>query len=131
MVEPSRHLAELMTEAGQPAYFYRFSYVAEAQRGRVPGATHGVEIVYAFDLVSALLKEQATRGNVDMGHTMSAYWTAFVKTGDPNGGGRPEWPRYDPTSRDVLNFTDKGVTYGPDPLEKRLDLWRAVWERGR
>jgi hypothetical protein len=31
----------------------------------------------------------------------------------------------------VLNFTNTGVTYGPDPLKERLDLWRAVWERGR
>jgi para-nitrobenzyl esterase len=33
---------------------------------------------------------------MDMGRMMSGYWVDFVKTGDPNGEGRPEWPRYDP-----------------------------------
>jgi para-nitrobenzyl esterase len=67
MVEPSRHLAESMTQSGQPTYFYRFSYVAEEQRGKVPGATHGAEIPYAFDLVSPFLKDKATQADVDMG----------------------------------------------------------------
>jgi para-nitrobenzyl esterase len=96
----------------------------------VPGAAHAADVAYAFDRVAPLLKEQATKADVEMGRTMSGYWTAFVKTGNPNGGGRPEWPRYDPATRDVLNFTNKGVTVGPDPLTARLDLWRAVCGNG-
>jgi len=122
MVEPSRNLAELTTKSGQPAYFYRFSYVPEAQREKVSGAAHGSEIVFAVDAVAPVLKEKAGAVDVGIGHTMSGYWAAFVKTGDPNGGGRPEWPRYDSTARSVLNFTNSGVTFGPDPLKARLDL---------
>jgi para-nitrobenzyl esterase len=61
---------------------------------------------------------------------MSGYWVQFVKTGNPNGGGRPNWPPYDPGRRNVLNFTNTGVRFGADPLRARLDLWNAVWERG-
>ena len=32
---------------------------------------------------------------------------------------------------EAWNFTNKGVTVGPDPLQERLDLWPAVWEQGR
>ena len=60
MIEPSRNLAELMSKAGQPAYFYRFSYVPEAQREKIPGATHGSEIVFACDAVAAVLNGKAT-----------------------------------------------------------------------
>jgi para-nitrobenzyl esterase len=27
----------------------------------------------------------------------------------------------------VINFTNTGVTVGPDPLRARLDLWQKVW----
>ena len=26
---------------------------------------------------------------------MSSYWANFVKSGNPNGTGLPEWPKYD------------------------------------
>jgi len=130
MIEPSRNLAESMTNAGQPAYFYRFSYVPECQRAFLPGAVHGAEIPYAFDAVSAVLQGMASEGDIAIGQTMAGYWAAFVKTGNPNGGGRPEWPRYNRATRDVLNFTSAGPTFGLDPLKARLDLWRSVWESG-
>jgi len=128
MVEPTRNLAQLVTRDAQTAWFYRFSYVAESQRGKVAGALHAAEIAYAFDLPAALLGDQATPGDIAMGNTMSAYWTAFVRTGDPNGADRPAWPRYDTASNQVLNFTNDGVLVGPDPLQARLDLWQAVWD---
>jgi para-nitrobenzyl esterase len=51
-----------------------------------------------------------------------------VKTGDPNGGGRPHWPRYDPSKREVLELANDGVRHGEDPLRARLDLCSAAWE---
>jgi para-nitrobenzyl esterase len=89
------------------------------------------EILFAFDGVAAVLKGKASAADVAMAKTMSGYWAAFVQTGNPNGGGRPEWPRYDPAVRDVLNFTNTGVTVGADPLKTRLDLWQSVWEQAR
>jgi para-nitrobenzyl esterase len=37
------------------------------------------------------------------------YWTNFAQTGNPNGRGLPEWPRYDPASARYLEFTADGA----------------------
>jgi para-nitrobenzyl esterase len=66
-----------------------------------------------------------------MAELASAYWVSFAKTGDPNGGNRPQWPRHDPAVDKLINFTNNGVVVGPDPLKARLDLWRKVWSQGR
>ena len=50
IVEPTRHLAAAMTRAGQPAYYYRFSYVDEAYRDAVPGVIHGLEMPFTYDI---------------------------------------------------------------------------------
>jgi serine/threonine protein kinase len=55
---------------------------------------------------------------------------ALGLTGDPNGGGRPAWPRHDPAVDRLLHFTNSGVIIGTDPLTPRLDLWQRVWSRG-
>jgi para-nitrobenzyl esterase len=38
MVEPARFVARMIGATGQPAYEYRFSYVAESMREQWPGA---------------------------------------------------------------------------------------------
>jgi para-nitrobenzyl esterase len=50
----------------------------------------------------------------------------FGLTGDPNGGGRPIWPRHDPAIDRILHFTNSGIVVGTDPLKGRLDLWQKV-----
>lgn len=129
MIEPTRNLAACMAKAGQPAYFYRFAYVPEALRPKMPGAMHALELIFVFDCVPLLLGEKATEADLAMAKMVNGYWIDFIKKGDPNGGGRPTWKRYDPSTRDVMNFTQSGVSFGPDPLKTRLDLWSEVWDQ--
>ena len=129
IIEPSRCLAERMTKAGQPVYFYRFSYVPDALREKTHGAAHGAEIPFVLGAVNGLLKNRASKADLAMARTISGYWVDFVKNGDPNGGGRPAWLRYNPATGEVLNITNAGAAFGHDPLKPRLDLWRTVWEQ--
>jgi para-nitrobenzyl esterase len=129
MTEPARHLADVIARAGEPVWLYRFSYVAESQRATLKGTMHGFKIPYTFDIPAAVVGDEVTAADEAMGALASAYWVSFAKTGDPNGGGRTQWPRHDPAVDKVINFTNTGAVVGPDPLKARLDLWQRVWNR--
>jgi para-nitrobenzyl esterase len=130
LVEPSRHLADEMVRAGQPTWWYRFSYVAEALRSdpKWKGTLHGFEIPYVFDIPAAVVRDKVTDADKEMAKLASAYWISFAKSADPNGEGRPKWPRHDPAKDQVIDFTNVGIVVGPDPLRSRLDLWKTVFE---
>lgn len=129
LVEPARHLADMIRGSGEPVYLYRFSYVAESQRSKLPGTLHGFEIPYTLNLPSAIVKDKVTAEDKKMGQVASAYWVVFGKTGNPNGVARVEWPLYDPAVDRVINFTNGGVIVEPDPLKKRLDLVAKMREQ--
>ena len=45
---------------------------------------------------------------------MITAWTNFAKTGDPNGEGLPEWPRFNPETQPTMRFgTDTRVQNAP------------------
>lgn len=127
MLEPVRHFAKAMVRAGNPVWLYRFAYVNEALRGQLMGTIHGFEIPSTLDLPAGIVKEKVTPTDELMAAIASGYWAQFGKTGDPNGGGRPEWPRYDPAVDRILHFTNSGVIVGTDPLRQRLDLVESAY----
>jgi para-nitrobenzyl esterase len=127
MLEPARHLADLVAGAGQPAWLYRFSYVPEAQRASMPGTLHGMEIPYTLGVPTVIVGAAATtEADRAMAAAASGYWVNFAKTGDPNGAGLPDWPHHDPASARLLNFMNEGVQVMDDPRRATLDLWATV-----
>jgi carboxylesterase type B len=42
------------------------------------------------------------------GGTSPGVWANFEKTGNPNGGNLPVWPKFDPEKRAYLDFTNAG-----------------------
>ena len=131
MLEPVRHFADETARQGQPTWLYRFSYVPEKQRGASDGVLHGHEIPFAFDIPEAIAGDRLTDSDRQMGEMASGYFVAFAKTGDPNGAGRPTWPRHDPAANRVFNLTNNGPVVEPDPLKTRLDLWEKLRDSGR
>lgn len=130
IVEPSRHLADEIARTGQPTWWYRFSYVAEALRNDPTwkGTPHGFEIPYIFDMPNALVKDKVTPADWAMATLASSYWVGFAANGDPNAGSRPKWPNHNAAVDRLIDFTNHGVTVGADPLKLRLDLWQSHWE---
>ena len=93
-----------------------FTYIFTHQQ---PGATkerylafHSSELPYIFDNLN-----QSPRPWKDedkkIAETMSAYWTNFISTGDPNGSGLQMWPAFKETSEETMGLGDK---MGPRPI---------------
>ena len=58
---------------------------------------------------------------------MIGYWTQFARTGDPNGNGLPEWPRYDEGGHvQSLAAGPDGVGGADMDREHRCGFWRSV-----
>jgi para-nitrobenzyl esterase len=49
---------------------------------------------------------------------MSSYWTNFVKTGDPNGPGLPNWPAFTENDQKVMVFDTAPSARSVPNLEK-------------
>jgi para-nitrobenzyl esterase len=58
---------------------------------------------------------------------MTGYWTTFAKRGDPNGGGRPAWPRFNRASARMLSLrTPAPVLDGTFVAEHHCDFWNRM-----
>jgi len=122
MIEPARFAVRTLAAIGQPAYEYRFSYVAESLRSKLKGAPHATEIPFVFDTVQAKYGKDLTDADRAAAKAANTYWANFVKTGNPNGAGLPKWPVYSGKTDELMDFTFTGPAAKPDPLKDRLDL---------
>ena len=60
---------------------------------------------------------------------MMDYWTNFARTGDPNGPGLPEWPRFDKDG--TILHLDSQITAGPDATRPRYEFLLKWMPKGR
>ncbi len=123
--EAARNLAALHASNGQPTFLYRFSVVSPAVRGTFKGAVHASERQYVFKTLSASPWPTAESDKA-AADVMSAHWTGFARTGDPDGDGRPGWPAYTVSEDRLLDFTDDGPVAGKTPHAERLDAIAAT-----
>lgn len=122
MHEPARFSLRMLAAQGRPVWEYRFSYVANSMRSQWPGAPHATEIPYVFNTVKAKYGSALSAEDAQIEKQVNTYWSNFAKNGDPNGPGLPEWPRFEPPSDMLMDFTLIGPKAEADPRRKALDL---------
>jgi len=107
---PAYAMAAAADASGHRAWVYRFSRVRPGPGGAALGAYHGAEIPYAFDSHDSWLSRDAADDRLT--EAMLGYWSAFARTGDPNGPGLEPWPAF---AEAVPRVQELGARIGPLP----------------
>ena len=85
-----------------------FAYLFTRRVGDGPlPATHSEELPFVFgslDQPSFIKHPAATAADWQLSAAMMHAWTRFAMSGDPNGPGLPQWPRYNLASDPYLEF---------------------------
>ncbi|MCJ7835092.1 carboxylesterase family protein [Cuneatibacter sp. NSJ-177] len=105
---PARHIcgccawSELQVEQGRtPVYQYLFSHTPPGDDH--PGAFHSAEHPYVFQTLFRIWRPY--RGeDMELSNLACGYWTNFIKFGNPNGEGLPEWTPYTKECPEVMEL---------------------------
>ncbi|WUJ71576.1 carboxylesterase family protein [Kribbella soli] len=81
--------SDQQTAAKVPVYAYEFADKHSPISTPGLGAAHAMELPYLFRLGGYDLPMSAAQQTLS--NQMIDYWTAFARTGNPNGAGRPQW----------------------------------------
>ena len=119
---------EAQAKTGEaPVYRYHFELAAPPSKFHDASAFHSDEIEYVFGTLDTRPDAVWRPEDRKLSDEMMSYWTNFAKTGDPNGPGLPEWPRFDKTG-EVLHLGRE--TYAsPDATRARYEFLQKTMQR--
>ena len=108
-----------------PVYRYHLELAAPPSKFHAESsAFHSDDIEYVFGTLDTRPGCEWRPEDRKLSDEMMSYWTNFARTGDPNGPGLAEWPRYDKTG-DVIHL-DATITAAPDTLRARYEFLESV-----
>ncbi len=106
---PAGRMASAMVAKGAPVWRYDFDVSGDGGR-----TAHAVDVGYFWGTAKA------------GGLSLLDYWANFARTGDPNGGGLPAWPRFEAGAQRHIVFGNGGVTTGARLREPICRLTEAL-----
>lgn len=108
-------LADAKSRQPAPVYVAWFGWQPPLFDGRM-GAFHCLDICFWFNNTDLMLSH--TGGGArprKLAEKMAGSLLRFMKNGDPNGGGLPDWPKYTPANGETMVLNDvSGVRNDPD-----------------
>jgi len=109
--------------SGQPIHAYLFDHVLPGPDAAKFRSFHTAEVPYVFGVL-----DQGGRAFGDGDHAVSAlmqgYWLDFIRTGDPNGPGPAQWPRFDAASGKVMALGERATPVYPASSGERYQALR-------
>jgi para-nitrobenzyl esterase len=114
---------------GTQVYRYHFERPAPEDKYHPAGsgAFHSDEIDYVFGTLNARPEAVWQPEDQKLSDLVETYWTNFARTGNPNGGGAPDWPQYNAGDNWELMHLDVDSKAGPDDHRDRYLFLQSVW----
>lgn len=118
--------AERVTSGQGPTYIYIWGHTEPGNNSEHYAAFHSSEIPYVFDTLGKADRPYTAEDH-RIANLMATYWANFVKTGNPNGNGLPEWPAADPANPAIMEL---GTSFKAEPLadEAKLGFFKKYFE---
>ncbi|GAB4002704.1 carboxylesterase family protein [Spirosoma daeguense] len=116
--------ANIQSQKGKKVYVYRFTRKIPATGEYAKyGAFHTGEVPYAYDNLASIDRTLRPLEPADetLARAISGYWANFIKTGNPNGNGLPQWPAYAVANKQIMLLGDK-TTSAPMSDSPALDF---------
>ena len=117
-----------------PVYQYHFEQVPKTKPGAMmgpfpaseAGSRHAGEIEYVFETLKSVEGVPWAEDDFKVSEAMATFWTNFVKTGNPNGGGLPDWQPYDnKDGYQVMHLSGKDIHAAADKVRGRYEFLDA------
>lgn len=116
--------AEERARIGAPTWMYQLDFPSP-EAGGVLGAFHTLDIGLVFDNVQLPAARTGNTGEARaLAGQMADAFIRLARTGDPNGGSLPAWPRYDLERRATMIF-DRDIRVENDPRRAERE-WLSV-----
>ncbi|MBO0861898.1 MAG: carboxylesterase family protein [Chloracidobacterium sp.] len=94
-------------QAGLAGGVVRGEQAAANPRPRSRGAVHSAEIEYAMGNLDSNKVYAWTQDDYKVSKVMQEYFANFIKTGNPNGKGLPNWPKFGEGKRIVIDVNTR------------------------
>jgi para-nitrobenzyl esterase len=115
-----------------PVYRYRFDqdHPKDPKRGpEEAGAYHSAEIEFVFGALDSETWISWRPDDHKLTDLIRKYWSNFAKTGDPNGSGLPQWPKYNADTGYEVMHLDAEPKAQKDMHRARYEFLSTFWAK--
>jgi len=123
-------VASRLKAAKGPVYMYLYTHLEPGSDAARYGVFHSSDIAYVFGTLGKTPERPFADEDRAISDKISNYWVNFVKTGNPNGPGLPEWPAANPAKPMLMQTGDAFQARAPMSPERRALMEEYIRQGG-